>query len=82
MLVKFVTKEGFDRYIDSDHVVGLDFYDHENGKLVEMVTQIQLSNKEVINVIKPMKDVADIINTVKLETIKREFEALKKSLNL
>jgi len=30
MLVKFVTKEGFDRYIDSDHVVGLDFYDHEN----------------------------------------------------
>ena len=30
MLVKFVTKEGFDRYIDSDRVVGLDFYDHEN----------------------------------------------------
>lgn len=82
MLVKFVTKEGFDRYIDSDHVVGLDFYDHENWKLVEMVTQIQLSNKDVVNVIKPMKYVANIINAVKLETIKREFEVLKKSLGL
>jgi hypothetical protein len=47
-----------------------------------MVTQIQLSNKDVVNVIKPMKYVANIINAVKLETIKREFEVLKKSLGL
>jgi hypothetical protein len=66
MLIPFTDTSNSLRYVDSEHIISLDWYDDKKGR----ITMIEFSNDGNIDTYEPIDDVAAKINAVKLEVLK------------